>query len=71
MDSMDKTIARLNIERFRKKLVEESDETRRQTLLCLLAEEEAKLAQLTTSTTETTACGTGHCRSNRGWRAVS
>jgi len=49
---MDSMIARLNIERFRKKLAEESDEMRRQTLLCLLAEEEEKLAQLTKSTRE-------------------
>lgn len=41
---MDKTIARLNIEHFRKRLAAETDETRRQTLLRLLAEEEAKLA---------------------------
>jgi bacterioferritin (cytochrome b1) len=44
---MDSTVARLNIEHFRRKLAEESDETRRQTLLRLLAEEEQKLAQLT------------------------
>ena len=41
---MDKTIARLNIEHFRKRLAVERDETTRQTLLRLLAEEEAKLA---------------------------
>jgi hypothetical protein len=41
---MDKTIARLNIEHFRKRLAVEADETTRQTLLRLLAEEEAKLA---------------------------
>jgi hypothetical protein len=44
---MDKTIARLNIEHFRKRLAGETDETTRQTLLRLLAEEEAKLASLT------------------------
>jgi hypothetical protein len=43
---MDGTVARLNIEHFRKKLAEEKDETKRRTLLCLLAEEEAKLAAL-------------------------
>jgi hypothetical protein len=43
---MDKTVARLNIEHFRKKLAEEGDETKRQTLLRLLADEEAKLAAL-------------------------
>ena len=41
---MNKTIARLNIEHFRKRLAMETDETTRQTLLRLLAEEEAKLA---------------------------
>ena len=41
---MDATIARLNIERFRRKLAEETNESKRQTLLRLLAEEEAKLA---------------------------
>jgi len=44
---MEKTVARLNIERFRRKLNDEADETTRQTLLHLLAEEEEKLAQLT------------------------
>jgi hypothetical protein len=44
---MDRTIARLNIEHLRKRLAEEADEARRQTLLGLLAEEEAKLAALT------------------------
>jgi hypothetical protein len=41
---MDRTVARLNIEHFRKKLAEEKDEAKRQTLLRLLAEEETKLA---------------------------
>jgi hypothetical protein len=40
---VDRSIARLNIERFRKLIAEETDETRRQKLLQLLAEEEAKL----------------------------
>ena len=44
---MDSTIARLNVEHFRKRLAEESDQATRQTLLRLLAEEEAKLALLT------------------------
>ncbi len=43
---MDRTVARLNIEHYRKRLAEETDETRRQTLPRLLAEEEAKLAAL-------------------------
>lgn len=43
---MDRTIAKLNIEHYRKKLAEETDEAKRQKLLSLLAEEEAKLAAL-------------------------
>ncbi len=43
---MPKTIARLNIEHFRRRLAEETDPTTRQTLMRLLAEEEAKLAAL-------------------------
>jgi len=45
---MDKIIAGMNIEHFRAKLTAEQDEKTRQTLLRLLAEEEAKLAKLTT-----------------------
>ena len=41
---MDKTVARLNIEHFRRLLANETDESRRQMLLRLLAEEEAKIA---------------------------
>jgi hypothetical protein len=41
---MDKTIARLNIAHFRKRLAVETNETTRRTLLRLLAQEEAKLA---------------------------
>lgn len=41
---MDKTIALLNIAHFREKLETETDETTRQLLQRLLAEEEAKLA---------------------------
>ncbi len=41
---MDKLVARFNIEHYRKVLANEADEARRQTLLHLLAEEEAKLA---------------------------
>jgi hypothetical protein len=40
---MDRSIARLNIQRFRKLLAEEIDEAKRLTLQQLLAEEEAKL----------------------------
>jgi hypothetical protein len=42
---MDRTIARLNIEHFRRLLAKETDESRRQVLQRLLAEEEAKLAE--------------------------
>jgi hypothetical protein len=43
---MDRTVARLNIEHLRKRLADETDETRKQTVLRLLAEEEAKLTAL-------------------------
>ncbi len=43
---MEKTVARLNIEHYRKMLANEADETRRQTLLHLLREEEAKLVAM-------------------------
>ncbi len=41
---MDRTVARLNIEHYRKLLAGSLDETQRQTILRLLAEEEAKVA---------------------------
>ncbi len=41
---MDRAVARLNIEHYRRLLANETDEARRQTVLRLLAEEEAKLA---------------------------
>lgn len=43
---MDELVARLNIEHYQKKLAEELDDTKRKTVLRLLAEEEAKLAAL-------------------------
>jgi CRP-like cAMP-binding protein len=43
---VDRIIARLNIEHFRKRLSEEKDEAKRHTIRRLLAEEEAKLATL-------------------------
>jgi hypothetical protein len=43
---MDKMIARLNISHYKMKLVTEREEAKRQILLRLLAEEEAKLAVL-------------------------
>jgi len=43
---VDKTVSRLNIEHFRKLLANEVDESRRQQITRLLAEEEAKLARL-------------------------
>ena len=43
---MDRAVAHLNIEHYRRLLAEETDEARRQTILQLLAEEEAKLADL-------------------------
>jgi hypothetical protein len=44
---MDKFVAKANIEHYKKKLSQETDETKRQALARLLAEEEAKLASLT------------------------
>ena len=41
---MDRQIARLNIEHFRKALIDEKDEAKRRMLRKLLSEEEAKLA---------------------------
>jgi hypothetical protein len=44
---MHKTIALLNIEHFRKRLTEVTDDGVRQTIFQLLAEEEAKLETIT------------------------
>lgn len=41
---MDRAVAHLNVEHFRRLLADETDGARRQTILRLLAEEEAKLA---------------------------
>jgi len=41
---MDRTVAHLNVEHYRRLLEKETDEARRQTLMRLLAEEEAKIA---------------------------
>ena len=41
---MDKSVAHLNIDHYRRLLEKETDEQRRQTLLRLLAEEQAKVA---------------------------
>jgi hypothetical protein len=43
---MDKFVARQNIEHYRAKLATETNEERRQILLRLLAEEEAKLVAM-------------------------
>ena len=45
-DPVPRTIARLNIQHFRKLLAQETDDAKRRVLLGLLAEEEAKLAAL-------------------------
>jgi len=50
---MDKTVADLNIEHFRKMLAVETDPAKRQTIERLLAEEEAKLALALASKTGT------------------
>jgi hypothetical protein len=44
--ALDATIARLNIERFCKIFTDEANETKRRTLLDLIAEEKAKLDTL-------------------------
>jgi hypothetical protein len=44
---MDKTIADLNIEHYQRLLASELDATKRETIGRLLAEEEAKLAEIT------------------------
>jgi hypothetical protein len=46
MPIMDKFVAKANIDHFRKKLAQETDESERQTLMRLLSEEEAKLASI-------------------------
>jgi hypothetical protein len=43
---MEKAVARLNIEHYHVRLAEEKDDTTRQTLRQLIAEEELKLALL-------------------------
>ena len=47
---MDRTVARFNIEHYRKLLANETDETRRHLIARLLAEEEAKLASFENQT---------------------
>ena len=42
---MDRSVARLNIEHYKRLLAAETDDARRQTLLRLLAEEETKLRE--------------------------
>jgi hypothetical protein len=46
---MKSFIARLNVERFSKLFTEQADETKRHTLLHLIAEEKAKLDALVAS----------------------
>jgi hypothetical protein len=47
---MERSIARLNIEHFRRLLESETDPTKRQTIERLLAEEQAKLASISQET---------------------
>jgi hypothetical protein len=42
--AVDRAVAHLNVEHFRRLLADETDGARRQTILSLLAEEETKLA---------------------------
>jgi hypothetical protein len=48
--TLETVVARLNIEHYRKRLTEEVDETKRQTLLELIAEETTKLSALSPMT---------------------
>lgn len=50
---MDKTVADLNIEHYKKLLATETDPVKRQMIQRLLAEEEAKLALAQANKTET------------------
>ncbi len=43
---MDETVAKLNIEHYKKRLASETDATKRELITRLLAEEEAKLAKI-------------------------
>jgi hypothetical protein len=43
---LDTMVARFNLENYQKRLKEEADETKRQTLIQLIAEEKAKLSAL-------------------------
>ena len=43
---MDESIAKLNIEHYKKSLTSETDATKRESIGRLLAEEEAKLAKI-------------------------
>jgi len=44
--AIDKIISRLNISRYRKMLADERNETKRQTLLDLIAEETTKISEM-------------------------
>jgi hypothetical protein len=43
---MDKKVAKLNIEHYKRLLASETDETKRESIARLLAEEEVKLAKI-------------------------
>jgi hypothetical protein len=47
--AVDRTVAQLNIDHFRKQLVTETDEVKRQMILRLIAEEEEKVAAINLS----------------------
>jgi hypothetical protein len=46
--TVDRTVAHMNVEHYRRLLAVETDEARRQVLLRLLAEEEAKISDCKT-----------------------
>ena len=62
---MDRTVARLNIEHFRKQLAEEKDEAKRRILRDLLAKEEEKLAALERGPGEKARLGQGDSAQSR------
>jgi hypothetical protein len=64
----DKKVAQLNIDRFRKLLATETDETKRKLILRLLAEEEAKLASTGQTSHRRIAVRTSAIRAS-GWAA--
>jgi hypothetical protein len=66
--SMDKTVADMNIEYFKKLLETETDPVKRQTIQRLLAEEETKLALALAKKTESNLMNSGQDANASGSR---